>query len=325
MFNKIIVVFPGQGSQFVGMGRDLFENHPVAREVFKEVDDTLNQNLSKITFNGPENELTLTENTQPAIMSVSMALVRVIEYESKKKIYEFSDTVLGHSLGEYSALCGLNALNLKDATSLLRKRGKAMQDSVINLKTKMVAVIGLDIKKVEKIIEENNVGSNELCEIANDNCPGQVILSGTENGVIFISDILKDNGARSIVDLKVSAPFHCSLMNKASEKMKGYLKDIALKDLKSNFISNVTAEFEKNSEKIKELLIKQVSSRVRWRESIIKSTNKVNSIVEIGPGKILTGMNKRINKDYNLLTVSNLDDIDKFLEKFKEILWEKFF
>ena len=320
MFNKIIVVFPGQGSQFVGMGRDLFENYPVAREVFKEVDDTLNQNLSKITFNGPENELTLTENTQPAIMSVSMALVRVIEYESKKKIHEFSDTVLGHSLGEYSALCGLNALNLKDATSLLRKRGKAMQDSVINLKTKMVAVIGLDIKKVEKIIEENNVGSNELCEIANDNCPGQVILSGTENGVIFISDILKDNGARSIVDLKVSAPFHCSLMDKASDMMKGYLNDIALKDLRSNFISNVTAEFEKNSKKIKELLIKQVSSRVRWRESIIKSTKKVNSIVEIGPGKILTGMNKRIKRDYDLSSVSNLDDIKKFLEKFKDIL-----
>ena len=320
MLNKIIVVFPGQGSQIVGMGRDLFKNHHIAKQVFDEVDDTLNEKLSKIIFDGPENELTLTKNTQPAIMTVSMALVRVIEYESKKKIFEFSDTILGHSLGEYSALCSLSAFNLNDATSLLRKRGKAMQNSVINLKTKMVAVIGLNIKKVEKIIEENNVDSNELCEIANDNCPGQVILSGTENGVIFISDILKDNGARSIVDLKVSAPFHCSLMDKASYMMKSYLNDIALKDLKSNFISNVTAEFEQNSEKIKELLIKQVSSRVRWRESIIKSTNKVSSIVEIGPGKILTGMNKRINRDYNLLSVSNLDGINKFLEKFKDIL-----
>ena len=186
MFSKIIVVFPGQGSQIVGMGRDLFKSHPVARKVFEEVDDTLNQKLSKIIFDGPENELTLTENTQPAIMSVSMALVKIIEYESKKKIYEFSDTILGHSLGEYSALCSLDSLSLKDATSLLRKRGKAMQDSVINLKTKMVAVIVLDIKKVEKIIAENTVDPKELCEIANDNCPGQVILSGTENGVIFI-------------------------------------------------------------------------------------------------------------------------------------------
>ena len=320
MLSKIIVVFPGQGSQTVGMGRDLFKNHPVAKEVFNEVDDTLNQNLSKITFDGPENELTLTENAQPSIMSVSMALVRVIEYESKRKIYEFSDTILGHSLGEYSALCSLNALNLKDATSLLKKRGKAMQNSVINLKTKMVAVIGLDIQKVEKIIEENSVDREEICEIANDNCPGQVILSGTENGVIQISEILKDNGARSIVDLRVSAPFHCSLMDKASEMMKVYLNDISLKDVRSKFISNVTADFEENSEKIKELLIKQVSSRVRWRESIIKSTNKVNSIVEIGPGKILTGMNKRINRDYNLFSVSNLDDIKTFLEKFKDIL-----
>ena len=198
-----------------------------------------------------------------------------------------------------------------------------MQDSVINLKTKMVAVIGLDIKKVEKIIAENSVGPKELCEIANDNCPGQVILSGTENGVIFISDILKDNGARGILDLKVSAPFHCSLMDKASDMMKGYLNDIGLNELRSNFISNVTAEFEKNSEKIKELLIKQVSSRVRWRESIIKSTKKVNSIVEIGPGKILTGMNKRIKRDYDLSSVSNLDDIKKFLEKYG-ILLENF-
>ena len=152
MLNKIIVVFPGQGSQIVGMGEDLFKNHHIAKQVFDEVDNTLNQKLSKIIFDGPENELTLTKNTQPAIMSVSMALVRVIEYESKKKIFEFSDTILGHSLGEYSALCSLNALSLKDTTLLLKKRGKAMQDSVKNLKTKMVAVIGLDINKVEKII-----------------------------------------------------------------------------------------------------------------------------------------------------------------------------
>ena len=152
MLNKIIVVFPGQGSQIVGMGRDLFKNHHIAKQVFDEVDHTLNQKLSKIIFDGPEHELTLTKNTQPAIMSVSMALVRVIEYESKKKIFEFSDTILGHSLGEYSALCSLNGLSLKDTTLLLKKRGKAMQDSVKNLKTKMVAVIGLDINKVEKII-----------------------------------------------------------------------------------------------------------------------------------------------------------------------------
>ena len=320
MLNKIIVVFPGQGSQIVGMGRDLFKNHYVARQVFDEVDNTLNQKLSKIIFDGPENELTLTKNTQPAIMSVSMALVKVIEHESKKKIFEFSDTILGHSLGEYSALCSLNALSLKDTTLLLKKRGKAMQDSVKNSRTKMVAVIGLDIKKVEKIIQENTIDTPEICEIANDNCPGQVILSGTEKGVIFMSSILKDNGARSIIDLKVSAPFHCSLMNKASDVMKNCLHEVSLMELKSNFISNVTANYEKDSKKIKELLIKQVSSRVRWRESIIKSTKKINSIVEIGPGKILTGMSKRINRDYNLFSIANLDEVDSFLKKFEEIL-----
>ena len=320
MLNKIITVFPGQGSQIVGMGRDLFKNHHVARQVFSEVDDTLNQKLSKIIFDGPENELILTKNAQPAIMSVSMALVRVIEYESKKKIFEFSDTILGHSLGEYSALCCLNALSLKDTTSLLKKRGEAMQDSVKNLKTKMVAVIGLDIDLVEKVIEENIIETSEICEIANDNCPGQVILSGTEKGVIFMSNILKDNGARSIIDLKVSAPFHCSLMHKASKVMKNCLNEISLNKLESNFISNVTANFEKNSTKIKELLIKQVSNRVRWRESIIKSTKKVNSVVEIGPGKILTGMSKRINRNYNLFSVSNLDEVNTFLKKFEEIL-----
>ena len=320
MLNKIIVIFPGQGSQIVGMGKDLFKNHHVAKQVFDEVDNTLNQKLSKIIFDGPENELTLTKNTQPAIMSVSMALVRVIEYESKKKIFEFSDTILGHSLGEYSALCSLNALSLKDTTLLLKKRGEAMQDSVKNLKTKMVAVIGLDVNKVEKIIKENTIDESEICEIANDNCPGQVILSGTEKGVIFMSDILKDNGARSIVDLKVSAPFHCSLMHKASKVMKNCLNEVSLNKLESNFISNVTANFEKNSKKIKELLIKQVSNRVRWRESIIKSTKKVNSVVEIGPGKILTGMSKRINRNYNLFSVSNLDEVNTFLKKFEEIL-----
>ena len=195
-----------------------------------------------------------------------------------------------------------------------------MQDSVKNSRTKMVAVIGLDIKKVEKIIQENTIDTPEICEIANDNCPGQVILSGTEKGVIFMSSILKDNGARSIIDLKVSAPFHCSLMNKASDVMKDCLYEISLKELKSNFVSNVTANFEKNSEKIKELLIKQVSSRVRWRESIIKSTKKINTIVEIGPGKILSGMSKRINRDYNLFSVSNLDEVKKFLKQFEEIL-----
>ncbi len=320
MLNKIVVVFPGQGSQIVGMGKGLFEKHHVARQVFEEVDESLNHKLSKIIFEGPEQELTLTTNTQPALMAVSMALVRVIEYETKKRIFDFSDTILGHSLGEYSALCSLNVIDLKDTTILLRKRGDAMQNSIKGINTKMVAVIGLDISEVESVLEENIIGGSEICEIANDNCPGQVILSGTKGGVEFISGILKKNGARSIVDLNVSAPFHCSLMKYASELMKESLSSVKFNKLCSKFISNVTADFEDRPEKIKELLIKQVFCRVRWRESIIKSTSSLNTIIEIGSGKVLTGMNKRINKSYNLLNISNLEDIEIFFKKHKDIL-----
>ncbi len=320
MSKEIIIVFPGQGSQLVGMGLELYKNHHVAREVFEEVDETLDFKLSKIIFDGPEEQLTLTPNTQPALMAVSMALVRVIEYESKRKIFDFTETFLGHSLGEYSALCSLNVLNLRDTALILRKRGEAMQNSVAKMKTKMVAVIGLEIFQIEEIINENKLQSNEICEIANDNCPGQVILSGTDKGVEFIANLLKNNGARSLINLKVSAPFHCSLMKNASIIMKETLKNIEFNKLKSKFISNVTANFEDNPETIKELLIKQVFSRVRWRESIIRSTQNTKSIIEIGSGKILTGMNKRINKDLNLLNISNLGEIEIFFEKFKEIL-----
>ena len=320
MPKEIIIVFPGQGSQLVGMGLELYKNHHIAREVFEEVDETLDFKLSKIIFDGPEAQLTLTPNTQPALMAVSMALVRVIEYESKKKIFDITETFLGHSLGEYSALCSLNVLNLRDTTWILRKRGEAMQNSIGNIKTKMVAVLGLDILQIEKVINENKLPANEVCEIANDNCPGQVILSGTNEGVGFVSDLLKKSGARSIVDLKVSAPFHCSLMKDASIIMKETLNSLKLNKLKSKFISNVTANFENDPEIIKELLIKQVFSRVRWRESIIKSSQRIKSIIEIGSGKVLTGMNKRINKDLNLLNISNWDEIEIFLKKFKEIL-----
>ncbi len=320
MSKKIVIVFPGQGSQFVGMGMELYKKHHIARQVFEEVDDTLNYKLSKLIFEGPDDQLTFTPNTQPAMMTVSMALVRVIEYESKKKIFDFTETFLGHSLGEYSALCSLNVLSLSDTARILRKRGEAMQNSVENIKTKMVAVIGLDILEIEKIIIANKLPVNEICEIANDNCPGQVILSGTQKGVEFISNLLRKNGARSLVDLKVSAPFHCSLMRNASVVMKETLNSLEFNKLESKFISNVTANFEDNPETIKELLIRQVFSKVRWRESIIKSTQKINSITEIGAGKILTGMNKRIDKNFNLLNISNLEQIEIFFREFKEIL-----
>ncbi len=320
MSEKVIVVFPGQGSQTVGMGHQIYKNHKIAKEVFEEVDDTLNFKLSKLIFEGPIEELTLTKNAQPSLMAVSLAIVKVMEEETNKKISKFSEIIIGHSLGEYTALCSLNSINLKDTTSLLRTRGESMQNCVKNIETSMVAVIGLDITKIENIIKENDLPDGEVCEIANDNCPGQVILSGTKNGVEKITNLLRDSGARSLIDLKVSAPFHCSLMKDASLQMEQSLKSINLKNAESKFISNVTAEFETDPDKIKDLLVKQVSKRVRWRESIMKATKNNNNIIEVGSGKVLTGMNKRINKNLITSNISDSDGINNFLENYKELL-----
>ncbi len=320
MSEKIILVFPGQGSQVVGMGYEIYKNHKKAKEVFEEIDDTLNFKLSKLIFEGPIEELTLTQNAQPSLMAVSLALIKVIEEETKKKISQFSETVIGHSLGEYTALCSLDSINLRDTTSLLRIRGESMQNCVKNIETSMIAVIGLDIIKIEEIIKENDLPKNEVCEIANDNCPGQVILSGTKNGVEKISSLLKKSGARSLINLKVSAPFHCSLMKEASQIMKESLKSIKLKNFESKFISNVTADFETDPDRIKDLLVKQVSERVRWRESIIKATRNNNNVIEVGSGKVLTGMNKRIDKSLITSNISDSDDINIFLKNYKEII-----
>ncbi len=320
MSKKIIIVFPGQGSQIVGMGSDFYNNYAVAREVFEEVDETLKMNLSKIILEGPEDDLTFTPNTQPALMTVSIAIVRVIESEIKKKIYELAEVIMGHSLGEYSALCSLNAINFSDTANLLKVRGNSMQKSIENIQTKMVAVIGLDIELIEQILQNVKLPKDEVCEIANDNCPGQVILSGTKVGIEKISDILKNKGARSIINLKVSAPFHCCLMKNASEKMEEALKPIKFMKLESKFISNVTSDFEDNTEKIKKLLVKQVYSRVRWRESIVKATKLKNSIVEIGSGKVLTGLNKRINKENFSINISTIEEMDKFFLNLKKVL-----
>ena len=320
MSEKVIVVFPGQGSQTVGMGHQIYKNHKIAKEIFEEVDDTLNFKLSKLIFEGPIEELTLTKNAQPSLMAVSLAIVKVMEEETNKKISKFSEIIIGHSLGEYTALCSLNSINLKDTTSLLRTRGESMQNCVKNIETSMVAVIGLEITKIENIIKENDLPDGEVCEIANDNCPGQVILSGTKNGVQKITNLLRDSGARSLIDLKVSAPFHCSLMKDASLQMEQSLKSINLKNAESKFISNVTAEFETDPDKIKDLLVKQVSKRVRWRESIMKATKNNNNIIEVGSGKVLTGMNKRINKNLITSNISDSDGINNFLKNYKELL-----
>ena len=319
--NNFNLIFPGQGSQTVGMGLDLYQNHKRAREVFDEVDEALNFRLSKIIFEGPDESLKLTVNTQPAIMATSLAVVKVLEDELKKDISSFSEVVLGHSLGEYSALCSINSISISETAKILQLRGKAMQESVGGIETKMVAVIGLDIVNLETELRKFTLNKNEVCEIANDNCPGQIILSGTKNAIEEFSIILKKIGARSVIDLNVSAPFHCSLMNEASKIMKKVLEVTDLKNLNTKFISNVNAKFENDTNKIKSLLIDQISSRVRWRESILLAENTgPKNFVELGNGKVLSGMNKRISKNISSQNLADMKGIGQFIDSNKDIL-----
>jgi [acyl-carrier-protein] S-malonyltransferase len=303
------------------MGLDLYQNHKRAREVFDEVDEALNFRLSKIIFEGPEESLKLTVNTQPAIMATSLAVVKVLEDELKKDISSFSEVVLGHSLGEYSALCSINSISISETAKILQLRGKAMQESVGGIETKMVAVIGLDIVNLETELRKFTLNKNEVCEIANDNCPGQIILSGTRNAIEEFSTILKKVGARSVIDLNVSAPFHCSLMNEASTIMKKVLEVTDLKNLNTKFISNVNAKFENDTNKIKSLLIDQISSRVRWRESILLAENTgPKNFVELGNGKVLSGMNKRISKNISSQNLADMKSIGQFIDSNRDIL-----
>ena len=319
--NNFNLIFPGQGSQTVGMGLDLYKNHKKARDVFDEVDEALNFRLSKIIFEGPDESLKLTVNTQPAIMATSLAVVKVLEDELKKDISSFSEVVLGHSLGEYSALCSINSISISETAKILQLRGKAMQESVGGIETKMVAVIGLDIVNLETELRKFTLNKNEVCEIANDNCPGQIILSGTKNAIEEFSIILKKIGARSVIDLNVSAPFHCSLMNEASKIMKKVLEVNDLKNLNTKFISNVNAKFENDTNKIKSLLIDQISSRVRWRESILLAENTGPKVfVELGNGKVLSGMNKRISKKISSQNLADMRGIGQFIDSNKDIL-----
>ena len=302
------VIFPGQGSQLIGMGKEFFENYEIVKKLFKEADETLNYSLSNIILNGSKEDLDLTINTQPAIFLVSYSIFNVIKKEFNIDLNK-AKYFAGHSLGEYSALSSAGYLSFSETIKLLRSRGDAMQNAVPKGEGGMLAVLGTTIEKIEKLIIENS--ENFVVEIANDNSEGQIVLSGKNNDLSKMIDILKVNKIKN-VKLPVSAPFHCKLMNKATEIMREKIQKIKLQDSKNILISNVTADEVFNKDDLKRLLIDQIENRVRWRESIIKMIhNGVNHFIEIGPGKVLSGLVKRIDKSVKINTINNVSDIQE--------------
>jgi [acyl-carrier-protein] S-malonyltransferase len=305
-------VFPGQGSQAVGMGKTLAEASATARELFEEVDDALSQNLTKLMFEGPEDELTLTENAQPALMAVSMAIIRVLEKDGGINVADKADFVAGHSLGEYSALAAAGALNVADAARLLKTRGRAMQEAVPVGEGAMAALLGLEIDKVKEIAA--NAAGDEVCDIANDNSEGQVVVSGSKAAVERAVELASEAGARRSVLLPVSAPFHCALMAPAADVMKAALADATVNAPNPRLIANVTADEVTDPDDIRELLFRQVTGMVRWRESVIAMKAKgVDTLVEIGSGKVLTGLVRRIDRELTGRSVQGPDDIEALL------------
>jgi len=300
------VIFPGQGSQLVGMGKEFYDKYDFVKKLFKEADEILQSPLSKLILEGPKEELDLTVNTQPAIFLISYSIFNIVKNEfnidlSKAKYFA------GHSLGEYSALCSAGYLNFEDTIKILKIRGDAMQNAVPKGEGGMVAVLGSTVEIIEKIIKDNEKEFH--IQIANDNSEGQLVLSGKINDIEKLIEILKSNSIKNI-KLPVSAPFHCSLMNKATNIMNSEIMKLNFQQSSIKLISNVTAKEIVDINELKELLIKQIENRVRWRESVINMINNgVNQFIEIGPGKVLSGLVKRINKEVKINAINNESDI----------------
>ena len=309
------LLFPGQGSQIVGMGLEFYNNFDIVKKIFKDADEKLDYSISKLILNGPEDQLQLTQNTQPSILTVSFSIFKVLKEEFNFDFNTFK-YFAGHSLGEYSALVCSESLKFEDAIYLLHERGKAMQEAVPVGKGSMLAILGAKIKDIYDLL--NSFKEKGICEIANDNADGQVIVSGDKDSIISFQSLLKEKKIKSI-PLKVSAPFHCSLMKSAANKMRDKIKNINFGNPTHSILSNVTAKIEKNPENIKKLLIDQIFSTVKWRETIINISNEgVSNFVEIGPGKVLTGMVKRTVKNANCFSINSVDDIKNLKNEFKK-------
>ncbi len=306
-------VFPGQGSQTVGMGRDVAEAFVSAREVFEEIDEALSQNLSKLMFEGPDEDLILTENAQPAIMAVSLAVMRVLATDGGVELSKTAAYVAGHSLGEYSALAAAGCFSVADTARLLKTRGRAMQDAVPVGKGAMAALMGLDT--IEAVAVATEAAGDGVCTAANDNAPGQVVVSGDVAAVDRAIEIALGRGAKRAIILPVSAPFHCALMAPAADVMVEALADVSMSPLTVPLVANVTAGVVTDTSEISQLLVEQVTGMVRWRECVLTMKDRgVDSLVEIGAGKVLSGLARRIDRDLGAVQAGTPETIEKFLK-----------
>jgi len=311
MKNKIAIVFPGQGSQVVGMGKDLYENFDSAKKVFKKVDEILGINLAKIMFEGPQDELTKTENTQPALMAVSVALIEVLEKDFGKKFQDLCALTAGHSLGEYSALCASKALTLEDTAKLLQIRGSEMAKCGQKTSGAMCAILGVEIEVAKEIAHEASQG--DICQVANDNSVGQVVLSGSKIAIERAIEIAKSKGAKRAIQLPVSGAFHSLLMKDAQEKMAIALTQIDIKQPIVPLVANVSAQIAKDALEIKNLLVEQITGSVRWRETMLCfEQNGIEEVIEFGAGKVLSGLVSRTCPNLKSRSIQNSEDLKNF-------------
>ena len=300
------VIFPGQGSQIVGMAKEFYENFAYVREYFKKADEILNKNLTDIIFDGPREDLNQTENTQPAIFLVSYSIFKIIEKETDFKLNN-ANFFAGHSLGEYSALCCAGSIGFDETIKLLKLRGLSMQNAVPKGQGGMIAILGLNIEELNNILNENL--DNFICYVANDNSVGQIVVSGLINSITLLSEELKNKNIK-FIKLPVSAPFHCPLMSKSTKEMREEILNTVFKNPRVSIVSNVTAKPVNNYEEIRKLLIDQIEKPVRWRESVINMIGlNTDRFIEIGPGKVLSGLIKRIDRNIKLNQVNNLIDV----------------